>query len=196
LPKRADKPLLLALFACLCACLVPAAALADTAGGSTSSTTGGVSPSDPAFQPAPKGKIVNGIAIPPIGAPPQVVAAINAANQIVRKPYIFGGGHNPTFISRGYDCSGSVSFALHGAGLVTTPLDSSDFMTWGEAGRGKWITVYTNPAHAFVMIAGLRFDTGFRDRIARAHGAAPGSGPRWGGPRPTRGYHARHVFGL
>lgn len=180
-----------------CCALVPAVALGQT---STTpqpapNTSGGVSPQDPQFQPTPKAKIVNGIAIPPIGAPQQVVDAINAANQIVTKPYIYGGGHR-SFISRGYDCSGSVSYALHGAGLVDTPLDSSDFMHWGVAGKGQWITVYTNPGHAFVMIAGLRFDTGWRDRVAKAHGAAPGSGPRWGGPRPTRGYRARHPLGL
>jgi hypothetical protein len=199
--KRADNSLLLVLGLVLaCVLLLPAAALAQTStpppsGGTTTGATGGTSPTDPAFQPAPKGKIVNGIAIPPIGAPPEVVNAINAANQIVRKPYIYGGGHK-SFISRGYDCSGSVSFALHGAGLLDTPMDSSDLMDWGDPGPGKWITVYTNPGHAFVMIAGLRFDTGYRDRIAKARGAAPGSGPRWGGPRPTRGYHARHFFGL
>ena len=175
-----------------CTCLLPAPALGDTG---TTSITGGVSPSDPSFQPAPKGKIVNGMAIAPIGAPPQVVAAIAAANSIARKPYIYGGGH-ASFYSRGYDCSGSVSFALHGAGLLNRPLDSSDFMSWGRPGAGKWITVYTNPGHAFVMIAGLRFDTGYRDRIAIARGAAPGSGPRWGGPRSTRGYYARHPRGL
>jgi hypothetical protein len=191
--KRADRTLLLALGLML-VCLLPAAAYGQTSGGTTT-PTGGTSPSDPAFQPAPKGKIVNGIAIPPIGAPPEVVAAINAANEISRKPYIYGGGHK-SFISRGYDCSGAVSYALHGAGLVDSPLDSSDFMKWGDRGAGKWITVYTNPGHAFVVIAGLRFDTGYRDRMAKAHGAAPGSGPRWGGPRSTRGYHARHLFGL
>jgi hypothetical protein len=198
--KRADNSLLLVLGLVLaCVLLLPAAALAQTStppsSGGTTTATGGTSPTDPAFQPAPKGKIVNGIAIPPIGAPPEVVNAINAANQIVRKPYIYGGGHR-SFISRGYDCSGSVSFALHGAGLLDTPMDSSDLMGWGDPGPGKWITVYTNPGHAFVMIAGLRFDTGYRDRIAKARGAAPGSGPRWGGPRPTRGYHSRHFFGL
>ena len=198
--KRADNSLVHVLGLVLaCVLLLPAAALGQTqpapSGGTTTGATGGTSPTDPAFQPAPKGKIVNGIAIPPIGAPPEVVNAINAANQIVRKPYIYGGGHK-SFISRGYDCSGSVSYALHGAGLLDTPMDSSDLMSWGDPGPGKWITVYTNPGHAFVMIAGLRFDTGYRDRIAKARGAAPGSGPRWGGPRPTRGYHARHFFGL
>jgi hypothetical protein len=200
LPKRADKPLLLVLGFLLVCVLLPASALAQTqpaptSGGTTTAPTGGTSPTDPAFQPAPKGKIVNGIAIPPIGAPPEVVGAINAANQIARKPYIYGGGHK-SFISRGYDCSGSVSYALHGAGLLDTPMDSSDLMSWGDPGVGKWITVYTNPGHAFMVIAGLRFDTGFRDRVSKARGAAPGTGPRWGGPRSTRGYHARHFFGL
>jgi hypothetical protein len=198
--KRADNSLVHVLGLVLAfVLLLPAAALAETAvppsGGTTTTPNGGTSPTDPAFQPAPKGKIVNGIAIPPIGAPPQVVAAITAANQIARKPYIYGGGHK-SFISRGYDCSGSVSFALHGAGLLDTPMDSSDLMSWGDPGVGKWITVYTNPGHAFVVIAGMRFDTGYRDRIAKARGAAPGSGPRWGGPRSTRGYHARHFIGL
>ena len=177
--------------------MLPATAFGQTSTTPSPSpnTSGGVSPSDPQFQPAPKGKIINGIAIPPIGAPQQVVDAINAANQIVTKPYIYGGGHG-SFISRGYDCSGSVSYALHGAGLLDTPLDSSDFMSWGDPGKGQWITVYTNPGHAFVVIAGLRFDTGFRDRTSKVHGASPGSGPRWGGPRPTRGYRARHPVGL
>jgi hypothetical protein len=200
LPKRAEKPLLLAVLALACACLLPAVALGQSStdpgtAPAPAPVTGGTSPQDPQFQPAPKAKIVGGLAIPPIGAPQEVIDAINAANEIVTKPYIYGGGHR-SFNSRGYDCSGSVSFALHGAGLVDTPLDSSDFMHWGDPGKGKWITVYTNPSHAFMMIAGLRFDTGFRDRVSKAHGAAPGSGPRWGGPRPTRGYHARHPDGL
>jgi hypothetical protein len=182
------------LAACLSlACALPATASAQSSGGSTSAppSTGGTA----YLPPAGKAKILNGIAIPPADAPPQVVAAIYAANQIVRKPYVFGGGHNATFSGRGYDCSGSVSYALHGGGLLTAPLDSSSFMSWGLPGKGRWITVYTNPGHAFVMIAGLRFDTGFRDRTA-LHGAAPGSGPRWGHARPTKGFKARHPVGF
>jgi hypothetical protein len=206
--KRANNPL--SLVACLlaAAALAPAVALADTSGttgptGSTGATgttgvpgnTGGVSPNDPQFQPAAKGKIVNGMAIAPASAPPEVFAAIAAANKIARKPYRYGGGHG-SFRSHGYDCSGAVSYALHGAGLLSKPLDSSDFMKWGDPGVGKWITIYTNPGHAFVVIAGLRFDTGYRDRVSKASGAAPGSGPRWGGPRSTRGYVAVHPNGL
>ena len=210
--KRADNPLSLVVCLLVGAALLPASALAGTSTGSTGSTgatgttgttgatgptgnTGGVSPTDPQFQPAAKGKIVNGIAIAPASAPPQVVLAIAAANKISRKPYHYGGGH-ASFRSSGYDCSGAVSYALHGAGLLSRPLDSSDFMKWGSPGVGKWITVYANPGHAFVVIAGLRFDTGFRDRIAKSKGAAPGSGPRWGGPRSTSGYTAVHPAGL
>jgi hypothetical protein len=204
--KRANNPLCLVACLLVGAALAPATAFGDTGSGSTGTTgptettpppgnTGGVSPSDPQFQPAEKGKILNGIAIAPASAPPEVFAAIAAANKIARKPYRYGGGHG-SFRSRGYDCSGAVSYALHGASLVTKPLDSSDFMNWGEAGVGRWITVYANPGHAFVIIAGLRFDTGFRDRTAKARGAAPGSGPRWGGPRSTSGYTAVHPLGL
>src|SRR3954451_3321994 len=176
------------------ACMLPSVALAST-GGSTSSAqqTGGVSPTDPRFAPAKKGKIVAGLAVPPAGAPPEVVGVINAANQIVRMPYRYGAGHK-SFIDSAYDCSGSVSFALHGANFVTSPLDSSSFMQWGLPGRGKWITVYTNPGHAFVMVAGLRFDTGFRNR--NVPGTFPGSGPRWGKARPTKGFAARHPNGF
>jgi hypothetical protein len=190
----------------LCACLLALACLAPTgahaataraAKRSASAATGGISPSDPRFRPPKRGKIINGIAYAPQGAPLQVVNAINAANQIVRKPYHWGGGHNPSFMDSGYDCSGSVSFALHGGGLLSSPLDSSSFMHWGQAGKGRWITVYTNPGHAFMVIAGLRFDTGFRDNRTVPHdGTFPSSGPRWGRTRPTAGFSARHPKGL
>jgi hypothetical protein len=175
-------------------CLLPPGALATTSGGTTTAhQTGGVSPTDPRFAPAKKGKIVAGLAVPPAGAPPEVVSVINAANQIVRMPYRYGGGHQ-SFTDSAYDCSGSVSFALHGANLVTSPLDSSSFMRWGLRGKGRWITVYANRGHAFVMVAGLRFDTGFRNRDLR--GTFPGSGPRWGKARRTKGFAARHPDGF
>jgi cell wall-associated NlpC family hydrolase len=125
-------------------------------------------------------------AIPPAAAPEPVKQAILAANRITHKPYRYGGGHR-SFRSSGYDCSGSVSYALHGGGLLDSPLDSRAFRRWGDAGRGQWITVYTNPGHAFVVIAGLRFDT-----------SGPGeSGPRWrSGARSSRGYAARHPQGF
>jgi cell wall-associated NlpC family hydrolase len=167
------------------------AATSSSSGGSSTQSsgavTGGVSPNDPEFRPTGKAKLVNGMAIPPADAPPQVVNAINAANKIVGKPYKYGGGHALVEDS-GYDCSGTVSYALRGAGLLTgSPLDSGSFMSWGKAGKGKWFTIYTNPGHAFVIIAGLRLDTSGNG----------GSGPRWRlESRSTRGYKARHPLGF
>jgi hypothetical protein len=201
-------PRLRTLLFCACllslACFVPTGAFAAKTGGASagpkggedaSAATGGVSPDDPRYKPPKKAKIINGIAYPPKGAPAAVVNAINAANKIVRMPYRYGGGHQ-SFKDTAYDCSGSVSFALHGGGLLTAPLDSSSFMSWGRAGKGRWITVWTNPGHAFMMIAGLRFDTGYRDGNAPRNGTYPGSGPRWGHARPTSGFSARHPTGL
>src|SRR3954468_991470 len=145
MPLRLRTSLLAGCLLVALACLSPSAVLAASGGATaTSRNTGGVSPDDPRFAPAKKGKIVAGLAVPPVGAPPEVVAVIDAANQIVRMPYRYGGGHQD-FVDTGYDCSGSVSFALHGANFVTAPLDSSSFMGWGLRGKGKWITVYTNP---------------------------------------------------
>jgi hypothetical protein len=151
--------------------------------------------------PAKRGKVVNGIAIPPVGAPRRVKRAIAAANRIVRKPYVYGGGHDlyprgirasQAPLDDGYDCSGTVSFALYGGRFLGSPLDSSSFMRWGRRGKGRWITVYTNPGHAYVVIAGLRLDTSGGDRAAPEE-AASGRGPRWRKYRRSpRGYTARH----
>jgi hypothetical protein len=128
-------------------------------------------------------------AIPPDGAPAQVKRAIYAANKLTRKPYRYGGGHGK-WNDSGYDCSGSVSYALHGGGLLRQPLDSSAFMHWGRAGRGRWITIYANGGHAYTVIAGLRFDTS-------SAGAGGGSGPRWRNRgRSSSGYVARHPSGF
>ncbi len=102
----------------------------------------------------------------PSAAPPAIAAAIEAANSIATTPYIWGGGHG-SFESSGYDCSGAVSFALHGGGFLESPLDSTGLETWGEPGPGHWITVYANAEHAWMIIAGLAFDT------------VGGPGPRW-----------------
>jgi len=127
-----------------------------------------------------------GMAAAPSNAPSVVVQVIQAGNQIARTPYLWGGGHG-AWADRGYDCSGSVSFALAGAGLLDRPLDSTAFERWGDAGPGRWITVYANSGHAFMMVAGLRFDTG----------ALGGGGSRWQrGPRSTAGFVARHPPGL
>jgi cell wall-associated NlpC family hydrolase len=133
----------------------------------------------------------SGMAAAPALAPPEVQQAIFAANEIVGRPYVYGGGHNRTFRSTGYDCSGTVSYALHGGSLLSSPLDSSSFMHWGEAGKGDWITVYTNPGHAFAVIAGLRLDTS-------AAGDRSGlKGPRWRPVlRSSRGFRSRHPVGF
>jgi hypothetical protein len=140
----------------------------------------------------------DGTAAAPADAPLQVQNAIFAGNRLQHKPYIYGGGH-ARFRSRGYDCSGTVSYALHGAGLLHSPLDSSSFMSWGRHGRGQWITVYTNPGHAFAVIAGLRLDTS-RAGVTASRAVAPSSlesGPRWRPVwRPSRGFVRRHPLGF
>ncbi len=108
--------------------------------------------------PVGRGTISHGLAVPPLNAPPVIREVIAAANKIAFKPYIFGGGHG-SFNSSGYDCSGSVSYALHGGGLLSSPLDSSSFESYGKAGKGRWITIWTNAGHAYMYVAGLRFDT-------------------------------------
>ncbi|MBS1862488.1 MAG: C40 family peptidase [Actinobacteria bacterium] len=131
--------------------------------------------------------LLSGIALAPPEAPEAVQKVINAANQIVGRPYVWGGGH-ASFYSYGYDCSGSVSWALHGAGLIPEPLTSGSLEGWGEPGPGKWITVYANAEHTFMEIAGLRWDT---------VGDARGTGPRWHlMPTGTAGFVARHPPGL
>jgi hypothetical protein len=146
------------------------------------------------FQPVVPGvvaQLVNGVAYAPDQAPDQVKQAIWAANQIVGMPYRLGGGHKLGFNDKAYDCSGTVSFALHGGNLLAAPRDSSSFLRYGARGKGQWITVYTNPGHAFAVIAGLRLDT------SAAGDPAGGSGPRWRpNLRSTRGYRARHPVGL
>ncbi len=128
----------------------------------------------------------DGLAVAPAGAPAAVVAIIQAGNEIAFMPYRFGGGHE-AWKDTGYDCSGSVSFALHGAGLLDTPLSSYDFPTWGASGPGQWVTIYANAAHAYMIVAGIRFDTS----------ASKDGGSRWTAePRSPAGYVAVHPTGL
>jgi hypothetical protein len=127
-----------------------------------------------------------GLAVAPSDAPAEVQAIIAAGNKIASKPYRYGGGHG-RWRDSGYDCSGSVSFALHGAGLLSAPLDSTGFMRWGDRGKGQWVSVYGNPSHAYMVVAGLRFDTSARKA----------SGSRWTETmRSSRGYRIRHPEGL
>jgi hypothetical protein len=156
----------------------------------TSSTAPSTAPSTPAHPTVPglKAKIIHGIAYAPSLAPIQVQRAIWAGNAIRLKPYVYGGGH-AKWRDVGYDCSGSVSYVLHAAGLLRVSHDSSDFMTWGQSGLGQWITVYTNPGHAFVEIAGIRLDTSSEGDPR----AASGSGPRWRSLlNDTSSYMERH----
>ena len=144
--------------------LLPAMAQAETPGG-VASTTPEATPTGPPG----KAMLVNGRAIPPANAPAAVKKVIAAANKIRTKPYVYGGGH-ARWWDRGYDCSGAVSFALRGAGLIDTPMPSGSLAGWGSPGKGSWITVYANGGHAYAVIAGLRWDTA---------GVTNGTGPRW-----------------
>ncbi len=132
----------------------------------------------------------HGVACAPETAPLRVKRAIWAANQLRRKPYRYGGGHR-SFFDRGYDCSGTVSYALAAAGLLRAPLSSNELTHFGKSGRGKWITVYARNGHAFAVIAGLRLDTtAWNSRSNR-------DAPRWQlTRRPPRGFETRHPAGL
>jgi peptidoglycan hydrolase-like protein with peptidoglycan-binding domain len=128
----------------------------------------------------------DGLAMAPASAPDSVKAIIAAGNQIAKLPYKYGGGHGK-WNDSGYDCSGSVSFALHGAGLLDSPLVSGDFPSWGEKGPGQWVTIYGNSGHVYMIVAGLRFDTS----------GAKQDGSRWHkSSRPTKGYGVSHPTGL
>ena len=155
--------------------LALAAASLAVAGPAQATPPGGLTSTTPEVEaptetgPPGKAMLVNGVAVPPVNAPPAVKKVIAAANKIRTKPYVWGGGHGRWW-DRGYDCSGAVSFALHGGGFLTSPLPSGPMEGWGSAGRGRWITVYANGGHAYAVIAGLRWDTA---------GNTSGTGPRW-----------------
>jgi len=198
---RGKSLMVICVLSALALSAAPAAMAADGPGGAAySDAAAPASAATPAAagaitaQPTVPGleaQIVNGLAAAPEAAPDAVKQAIWAANAIIGRPYRYGGGHAKGFADRGYDCSGTVSVALHGADLLDDPLDSTSFMHWGSAGAGEWITVYTNPGHAYAVIAGLRLDT------SAAGDPSGGKGPRW---RPTlrssRGFKARHPLGL
>jgi hypothetical protein len=184
LPKNSSK---------LKAGLVAIAALAILAffapSASASCDGGGLTPAEVDMcTPTPKARLLsNGMLIPPQSAPARVKAAIAAANKIRTKPYIYGGGH-ARWWDRGYDCSGSVSFALHGGKFLESPLPSGPLERWGLEGEGRWITVYANGGHAYAVIAGYRWDTS---------GNTDGkTGPSWHEDlRDNIGFIARHPAG-
>ena len=128
----------------------------------------------------------DGFAVPPAAAPKVVKDVIAAGNAIAKLPYKWGGGH-ASWDDSGYDCSGSVSYALHAGGLLDGPLVSGDFASWGARGRGAWITLYANASHVYMVVAGLRFDTSARSR----------TGSRWTSEmRPSDGFAVTHPKGL
>jgi hypothetical protein len=157
----------------------------------SSSASASLFPTSGPTVPGNKACLRGGKAFAPAAAPLAVKRAIWAANQLFRKPYIWGGGHK-SFTDRGYDCSGTVSYALGGAGLLKSPISSTEFRKYGESGRGKWITVYARNGHTYAIIAGLRLDT---TPYLTAHDKwAPG----WQASErvPATGFIARHPVGL
>jgi hypothetical protein len=181
------------LCAAVAAALLLVMGLAAPASAGRSKGSGGAT-----FQPPPpppeEATLVDGRVIAPASAPRKVKRVIQAANRLVEKPYIYGGGHKPfsSMLDRGYDCSGAVSYALYGGRFLRSPLPSGDLMSWGEEGPGEWITVYAHGGHAYVVVAGLRFDTSMRDPDA----PGPSSGPRWSTSlRESDAFVARHPYG-
>jgi cell wall-associated NlpC family hydrolase len=162
--------------------------VADATGGSA---VGILAPSKPELLvPGTRARYIAGVAAAPMSAPAVIQQIVWAGDQIIGLPYIWGGGH-ASFLSPGYDCSGTVSFALHGGSLLKTPEDSSEFMQWGSHGVGRWVTIFSNPGHAYMTVAGLRLDTSAADDPTNQQG------PRWRPLRPGNGgYSVRHPLGL
>jgi hypothetical protein len=190
MPPLARPKEIVRLAALAAACLL---ALAGTASAETTPSSGGA-----AFVPPPpppeEATLVDGRVIAPASAPTRVKRVIEAANRLVEKPYVYGGGHKPYSrrLDRGYDCSGAVSYALYGGRFLRSPLPSGALMDWGQDGPGQWITVYAHGGHAYVVVAGLRFDTSMRD----ADAPGPGTGPRWSRTlRKSKAFVARHPLG-
>jgi hypothetical protein len=179
--------------ACVLAAAVPAAAQTGGSGppGGTTTTTTTTDPSTPMAPPGRAKLLKDGTARAPVDAPPAIQAALNAGNQIHTYPYHWGGGHQ-TFYDSGYDCSGAVSYVLHAAGFLASPMPSGPLASsWGAFGKGRWITVYANSSHAYMVVAGLRFDTS-----AVGERLNQGSGPRWRKTkRKPTGYTAKYYPG-
>jgi hypothetical protein len=182
--------LAVALFAAALVAAAPAAGQSGTT--TTTTTTPPGAPVGTSPPPANTATILpGGKASIPVGAPYPVVRAIKAANKINRKTYIWGGGHR-SFKARGYDCSGAVSYVLHAAGLLRSPLVSGQLAWWGSSGPGNWITVYANRTHVYMVVAGLRYDTSPRGETINQ-----GRGPRWRFTlRAPTGFAIRHWAGL
>lgn len=155
----------------------------------TAQAGGGLSTNSNETVPGSKAKLVGGRAIAPADAPKRVQKVIAAANKIRNKPYKWGGGHGD-WKDKGYDCSGAVSFVLHKAGILDYPLDSGGFMKWGSKRRGKWVSIFANKEHVYMVVAGLRWDTSYITDGDK-------SGPGWSEyMRPAKGFRTRHPAGL
>ena len=179
--------------ACTLAVAVPAAAQTGGTGtpGSTTTATSSTTPA-PVGPPGRARLRKNGIAVAPADAPAEVQAAIAAGNSIRHLPYRWGGGHR-NFYDSGYDCSGAVSYLLHAAGMLASPLTSGGLASsWGAPGKGRWITVFANAGHTYMKVAGLRFDTSSAgDRMRQ------GKGPRWRkSKRKPAGYAIKYYPGF
>jgi hypothetical protein len=168
---------------------VAALALIVPGGAAANCTGGGITPSEiDVCTPTAKAHLLsNGMLVPPKSAPARVKAVVAAANRIRTKPYIWGGGHGKWW-DRGYDCSGSVSYALHGGRFLESPLPSGPMENWGESGEGRWITVWANGGHAYAEIAGYRWDT--------SGDSGTETGPRWHEELlGNEGFTPRHPLG-
>jgi hypothetical protein len=182
--------------ACTLAVAIPASAQTGGTGtpGSTTTTTTTTTTTSPApVGPPGRAKLrKDGIAVAPADAPAEIQAAIAAGNGIKSMPYRWGGGHR-SFYDSGYDCSGAVSYVLHGAGMLESPMTSGGFASsWGAPGKGRWITVFGNAGHVYMVVAGLRFDTS-----AVGEKLNQGSGPRWRKTkRKPRGYAMKYWPGF
>ena len=179
---------------------LPAAAQAQSTGGAEYIPPPPPAPENMVAAGSVAQLLPDGSAAAPADAPEPVKQAIWAANRLLDKPYKYGGGH-AKIEDTGYDCSGTVSYALIHADLLKSPLPSGSFMRWGERGRGAWITVYAHGGHAYAVIAGLRLDTStYASRTARTRKVASTAferGPRWRPTmRPSKGFRARHPLGL
>ena len=162
------------------------AALPGYGGGTSATTLPSPEPPAPPAGPVGVATLAGSVARAPAGAPRAVRRVIAAGNRLQRFPYRYGGGHR-SFTDTAYDCSGTVSYALHGGRLLASPLDSTSLASWGVAGPGRWITVYANRGHTYMVVAGLRLDTS----------GTGGNGPRWQTePRSSAGFTARHPAGL
>ena len=166
----------------------PAGQAGGSTGGSPVGTTADTKPE--LLVPGTIARYVDGLAAAPMSVPAAVQEIVWAGNELIGLPYIYGGGH-ASFVSPGYDCSGTVSFALHGANLLQSPEDSSEFEVWGSHGAGRWVAIFANGGHAYMTVAGLRLDTSAADDPSNEQG------PRW---RPLRqgngGFIVRHPLGL